>query len=460
MNTTSLVRTLKKWWWLFAALCLLGGATGAAAALVVPPVYSATSEIYVTFDAPGAAGAGDLVMANNYALQKVYSYQEVAVSPRVLQQVIDDLGLDTTTDDLEEQVSVSVPPNSVVMSFTASAPTAAAAAELSSATVAAFTDVVGELEQPADGGAAPIRVESLQDAVPPLQPSSPQLLLFVAIGLFVGLAVSLVLLAVMTISDRRIHSSKDLERVSPRDGATPTLGSVPREASARSVFAVLDAPRGRPAESYRTIAASLVHAASPVPQIIAVAPCTPRESASALSSNLALTLAESGARVVVVDANLRSGRITNGYDLLAAPGLAQYLEGTAQLADVIVVPERGGVAVVPAGTTSESPAELIGSPRFVALMRELRAAYDLVVVDASPVIPLSDALYVAAAADAVVLAVTAGQVTEEEIAAAGDALDSMSARVIGRVVLEAPVSGIDAEAGLATYRDLKARTPR
>ncbi|HEX5858455.1 MAG TPA: Wzz/FepE/Etk N-terminal domain-containing protein [Microbacterium sp.] len=450
MSSTTLIRSIKKWWWAVIALTLAGGLAGAASTLLMTPEYSSTSQIIVAFDAPTGAGSAELVQANNFAIQKVYSYQEVVVSPRVLDAVIAELGLDMTTDELARDVTVSVPVNSAVMHISASAANPEDAATLTTTVVDTFTDVVLELETPSAGGVAPVRVESLQQAMPADEPSSPSVLLNIALGLFVGLAAGVVWIAVAAVGDRRVYTSSGL--TAGRHGAIRSLGNVPASSGAPSVTAVFDEPLSPVAEAYRTVAATLGHTPGAQLGIVAVASATPRDSTSALTSNLALAMQEFGVRTVVVDANLRSGTISSSLGL-TGPGLVECLTGTSSVAQALQTVK--GIAVLPSGATTDSPAELISGRGFEEILRSLRSQFDMVLVDAAPAIPLSDTLFAATAADSTVIAVSAGRVTSSEVTAAVDALTAVDVSVVGVVVLDAAVTGADADTSTSMYRDLR-----
>ncbi|MGC5224405.1 Wzz/FepE/Etk N-terminal domain-containing protein [Micromonospora sp. DT81.3] len=449
MSPTTLVRALRKWWWVVVGLTVLGGAAGAAATMLMTPQYESTSQIFVAFDAPAGADSSELVQANNFAIQKVYSYTEVAKSQRVLDEVINELNLDTTADELARDITVMVPVNSAVLQITAVAPNADDAAALSAAVVSSFSDVVLELETPTAGGVPPLRIESLEEPVPSEDPSSPNLLVNIALGMFVGFALGILWIAIAALRDRKIYNGSDLASES---GSLRAIGSVPVGAKSDSPTVVLDDPLSAIAESYRTIAATLAHSTDADLSVVAVAAATPRDRSSALTSNLALTLKEFGARVAIIDANLRSGSISSSLGL-DGPGLAQCLSGTATASDAIT--QVNGIGVLPAGTTTDSPAELIAGARFSSVVREVAASYDIVLIDSAPVLPLSDTLFAASAAKSVLLAVTSGSVTPTQLQAAKTTLEGVDASVLGVVVLDAARSGADADVSTAAYRDLR-----
>ena len=449
MSPTTLVRALRKWWWVLVGLTVLGGAAGGAATLLMTPQYESTSQIFVAFDAPAGADSSELVQANNFAIQKVYSYVEVAKSQRVLEEVITDLGLDTTADQLARDITVMVPTNSAVISITAVAPNPDDAAALSAATVSAFSDVVLELETPTAGGVPPLRIESLEEPVAAEDPSSPNLLVNIALGMFVGFALGILWIAIAAIRDRKIYSGADLAL---EGGSLRALGSIPLGTGSDSPTAVIDDPLSATAESYRTIAATLAHTMGADLSVVAVAAATPRDRSSALTSNLALTFKEFGSRVAIIDANLRSGSISSSLGL-DGPGLAQCLSGAVKPGQLIT--EVNGIGVLPAGTTTDSPAELIAGGRFASVVREVASAYDVVFIDSAPVLPLSDTLFAASVAKSMVLAVTSGSVTPTQLQTAQTTLDGVDASVLGVVVLDAARSGADADVSTATYRDLR-----
>ncbi len=452
MSPTTLVRALKKWWWVLVALTVGGAAVGGVTTLLMTPQYSASSQIFVAFDAPAGAGSAELVQANNFAIQKVYSYVEVATSPRVLDTVIEELGLDETADDLATQISVTVPPNSAVMRITALAPNPDDAAVLASTLVDAFSETVLELETPTGGGTPPLRIESLAEAVPSDTPASPSLLINIAIGAFAGFAIGVIWIAIAAVSDRKVYNGADITA----DGTDlRVLGSVPLSSGSDSLTIVTERPLSEVSEAYRTIAATLGHTAGVGLGVVAVAAATPRDTSSALTSNLALSFQEFGANVAVIDANLRSGEITSSLGL-SGPGLAECLAGTATATEV--VQSVNGIDILPSGTTTDSPAELISGVRFEQVVKALSSVYDLVLIDSAPVLPLSDTLFSASHANSTVLAVSSGTVTAAQLKAARSSLESVSANVVGVVVLDTARSGADADVATATYRDLRSST--
>lgn len=446
MSATTLLRAVRTWWWAVLALMVVGAAAGFGASAVMTPVYQATGQLVVTYDAPAEAGSSDLVQANNYAVQKAYAYTEIASSPRVLAEVIATLGLDTTVESIGRELSVDTPLNTPILQLTAEAPTASEAQQKAQAFVDAFSQTVIDIETPSGGGAAPVRIETLQEPIAPLEPVSPDPLVNTALGAASGLAIGLIWLAVAAARDRRVHGAASVQA-----GVPGVIGSIPARASG-SATELVDSPLSAGSEAYRTVAAVLGHMPNTRLDVVAIVPATPRDRSSALAANLAWAMNEFGVRVVLVDANLRSGTLTAALNL-DGPGLAGILRKEADVAASLHRIE--GIDVLPVGATTQSPAELMSGPAFTELISALSQSHDMVLLDAAPALPLSDTIFAASAAGSTVLAVTAGKSTTAQVKAASDGLRAVGVDPVGIVVLDAPTGGVDADAATSLYRDLR-----
>lgn len=445
MSATALLRAIKKWWWTLLAFSALGVAAGFAVGLILPPVYSSTAQLVVAFNAPAQAGSSDLVQANSFAVQKAYAYTEIGRSPRVLNEVIASQGLDTTVEKLARELTVEAPLNTPILQLTAEAPTAQEAATLATAFVDAFTQTVQSIETPAGATSSPVRLETLQEPEVPDEASSPNVLTNLALGFAVGFAVALVWIALAAIGDRRVHGSASVGEGVPR-----VLGSIPGRGS--SLTELVDAPQSRESEAYRTVAAVLGHMPHTRLDVVAVVPATPRDRASALSTNLALAMREFGVGVVLVDANLRAGTISSQLSL-EGPGLAGVLSGEATVVEA--VRETAGIAVLPVGRTLQNPVELMSGPAFAAVVKTLSETYDMVVLDAAPALPLSDTIFSASTAGSTILAVTAGRATAPQLSAATEGLRAVGIDPVGVIVVDAKTAGVDADAATSSFRDLR-----
>jgi capsular exopolysaccharide synthesis family protein len=153
------------------------------------------------------------------------------------------------------------------------------------------------------------------------------------------------------------------------------------------------------------------------------------------ASNLALLLAaEIGRRVLLVDGDLRKPAVHRLFGVTQAPGLSDVALGRVGWTNVVVQAPWNGLSVVPAGTPVGSTAELLNGPAAREFFQEARAAFDFVVIDAPPVLPVADAMVLADLADAVLLVARTERTPRQAIL---DALDALAGTTLLGVVLNA-----------------------
>jgi capsular exopolysaccharide synthesis family protein len=461
MDLRRLVRILRKSWILLLAFALLGLAGGAIASLVMPVQYASSTMLFVTVAIAPGSTTGDLVQGNNFTAQKVASYVGVVTSPRVLDPVITDLKLDTTAEDLARQVTATVEPLSVVIEIAALADTPAAAADLSSAIATSFSNVVvNQLEKPVDGSASPVKVEVLQPAVAPKSPAQPVVLLNLALGLAIGVVIGLLVALAIGLSDRRIHNRADLARVI----ALPVLGGIVADSRARRRPLIGTPLTGVRAEAFRTLRTNLTsqRVAGDTGSLL-ITSAVLGEGKTTTALNLAVVLADGGASVAVVDADLRSPRVARYLGVDDSVGLTGVLEGAAELAEALQPWEgrvggrgaggRGELQVLPAGPIPPSPSDLLGSAAMANLLQALTDRFDYVLVDSPPVLPVTDSALLSRLTAGTLLVVGSGRVKDIELSAALEALEAVDTVPLGVVLTMLPSRGPDAGAGAYALKE-------
>ena len=152
------------------------------------------------------------------------------------------------------------------------------------------------------------------------------------------------------------------------------------------------------------------------------------------SLNLAATLAEAGSRVLLIDVDLRKPSCHRGLGIANERGLSSFLAGQAELASVTYELEAPRLSFIPAGPTPPNPAELVGSARMRGMLEELRDAYDFIILDSPPVLPVTDAVVLARDVDGVVQVVKGHDTPRELIRRARDQLVQANAHLLGAVI--------------------------
>ena len=187
-------------------------------------------------------------------------------------------------------------------------------------------------------------------------------------------------------------------------------------------------------EAYKTLRTNLEFSGSDK-QAIVLTSSTPNEGKSTVSLGLALSLSESGKRVLLVDADLRKSVLMGRHKVTeSVKGLSHYLSGQAQLSDVICGTQEDNMFVIFAGIIPPNPSELLGSERFAELIRRTKNDYDYVIVDAPPLGSVIDAAVIAKACDASVLVVAASTVSYKFIRTVKSQLEKTECPILGVVL--------------------------
>jgi capsular exopolysaccharide synthesis family protein len=176
----------------------------------------------------------------------------------------------------------------------------------------------------------------------------------------------------------------------------------------------------------------------------------PDEGKTTTTANLATTLAASGAKVCAVEGDLRRPRLLKYMGMEGAVGLTSVLIGQAELDDVLQPFADTHVSVLGAGPIPPNPSELLGSPAMRDTLRELERRFDYVLIDAPPLLPVTDAAVLSTVADGVVLIVGAGTTTREQLHKSLQSLEQVKGRLLGLVLNKLPRKGPDS---YSYYRD-------
>jgi capsular exopolysaccharide synthesis family protein len=250
-----------------------------------------------------------------------------------------------------------------------------------------------------------------------------------AMGLLAGMAVAFG----RDRLDNRLHWTGQVRRL----GGLPLLAAVPRRARARRRGPIVD-PQSPESEAFHRFSTNLATATGrgrAGGRIVLITSPSPREGKTTVAANLAVAFARTGRRVAVVSADLRFPGLQRAFSLPDGPTLNDLLEGNATADDIAVRPSAWpDVTVYRSGVSTSHPAEDLQSPAMTGFLEELRATHDDVIVDAPPVLPVADALFLAAAADATVVVARQHRTTDVALAGAIDQLAQAGARLAGAVV--------------------------
>ena len=441
MELNDYIRILRKSWVLIIVLALVGVAGAAIVSLVQTPNYSATSKVFVSTQSSGSVA--DLAQGNAFTVQRVNTYSDLATTPIVLLPVIADLALGTNEGALSRMISVAAPLNTSIIEISVVNNDPVLAADIANATAESLTKVVDRIETPlAEDATSAVKLTLVQQATVPGGPVSPNVPLNIALGLLLGVAIGIALAVLRQVLDTRIRNERDVEVVT--DAAI--IGGIVYDPKAVSrPLIVQDDPRSPRAESFRTLRTNLQFLdVGNGGRSFIVTSSIQSEGKSTTTANLAIALADSGVRVLLVDADLRRPKVASYMGLEGTVGLTDVLIGRIPLDDVIQEWGRGRLSVLPAGTVPPNPSELLGSAAMGRLITELRSKYDVVLFDSPPLLPVTDAAILSRFVGGVILVVAAGRANRHHVEGAISALENVGSKVSGIVLTMLPTKGPDA----------------
>ncbi|QAY74721.1 polysaccharide biosynthesis tyrosine autokinase [Agromyces protaetiae] len=449
MELRDYLRVLRQNWVLIVLLTLVGVAAASAYSLVQTPKYSSSAKVFVSTS--GGASVSELQQGNTFTQQRVKTYADLATTAIVLLPVINSLGLDTTSEELAPHVTATAPLDTSLIEISVTDEDPAQAAKIATAVSESLTNVVESIEttnRPAgDDGAAstptsPVRLTLVQHAAVPQAPVSPNVPLNIALGALVGLALGVGLAVLRATLDTRIRNERDVELISE----APIIGGIVFDPKAKERPLIVHAdPHSPRAESFRTLRTNLQFLEpGRTDRAFVVTSSVESEGKSTTAANLAIALADAGARVLLVDADLRRPKVANYLGVEGAVGLTDLLIGRAELQDVVQGWGRNELYVLPAGSVPPNPSELLGSTTMVETIAELKRAFDVVLFDSPPLLPVTDAAVLARNVGGAIVVVAAGRAHRPQLRGAIAALQNVDAPVSGIVLTMLPTKGPDA----------------
>ncbi|MFT7710425.1 polysaccharide biosynthesis tyrosine autokinase [Clavibacter tessellarius] len=440
MELREYIRILRRSWILILLALLLGIGAAAGYSLVQTPEYRASAKVFVSTQSAGTVS--DLSQGNSFTQQAVKSYADVVSTPVVLEPVIAQLGLDETAESLAPRVSASAAADTVIIEIAAQDEQAETAAVIANAVAKSFSDVVAQLVPEDTGGQPQVKITTLQEARIPASPVSPRVPLNLALGALVGLALGIAVSVLRSTLDTRIRGERDLRLVTD----APVLGGIAFDPKAKDRPLIVQSdPRSPRAESFRSLRTNLQFLDfGGRARSFVITSAVESEGKSTTTANLAIALSDAGARVAVIDADLRRPKLASYLGLEGAVGLTDVLIGRAKLTDVLQPWGNRNMFVLPAGQIPPNPSELLGSRTMVTLLKDLEAEFDTVLIDAPPLLPVTDSAVLSKSAGGAILVVSSGRAHRGQVHAAIESLNSVGAEVLGVVLTMLPTKGPDA----------------
>jgi succinoglycan biosynthesis transport protein ExoP len=431
VELTEYLNILRRRWLTLVIIALTALALASAVTLAMPKKYTATTRLFIAV--AGGQSATDLAQGSNFTAKQISSYAEVATSPLVLTPVITRLGLGTTPKELAESVSATVPvAETVILEIAATDRDPARAAQIADAIGQELSNAADVLTPPKEDGTKAVQATTIARAQVPDKPSSPKIVRNLGIGLILGLLLGLGVAVLRHVLDTKVRNENDVRALTD----SPILGVVAYDQEVSSHPVILrDQPLAAPSEAVRRLRTNLqfIDIANR-PKSIVISSSIPGEGKSTIAINLAVSLADSGSRVILVDADLRRPSVAEYLSIEGGVGLTTVLIGRAVVKDVVQPLGSSSLDLLPAGQIPPNPSELLGSMAMADLLEQLSASYDMVLLDSPPLLPVTDAVVLSNLAGGALVVVGADRIHRPQLQQSLESLETAGAHLFGIVM--------------------------
>ena len=486
----------RHWAWLLILAAILAGLVSFLVSMRMTPVYQASTTLLIN-EAPSTRNADYTSILTSERLARTYS--EMLTTSPVLEVVISELNLGLTTKKLQNAVQVQIVRDTQLIEVKVEHTDPVKAAEIANKLVEVFsnrtqalqasryasskqnletqltriddqiqttTDELARLSNTPQNKAERDRLETglaqyrqtyasllqsyeqvrvaeasttsnvvqVEAATSPEKPIRPRVLSNTILASFAGLLLSIGLIFLIETLDDTLRSPDDVTR----GLGLPVLGLIVRHEVEDSKPITVDQPRSPVSESFRSLRTNLQFASVdfPIHTLLVTSP-SPADGKTTITANLGVVLAQSGHRVVVVDADMRRPRLHKLFGMSNRSGMSNlFVQNPVHLDGYLQKTPTEGLWALPAGDLPPNPAELLGSEKMFEILGTIQENADLVIIDSPPVMAVTDSAVLAHRADGVLLVVKPGFTKMAAAKQAVVQLNRVNANLLGVVLNE------------------------
>ena len=388
------------------------------------PTYQSYTTIILGSNETKSITQSDVTLNKNL----VDTYSEVVKSRRVLDQVNDSLKYGYTYNELASKIAVSALDGTEIIKVTVTDSTPEKAKNIANSAAEFFTNEITSLYNVNN-------VNILDHAIENSNPSNAGLLkqeiIYTLIGAFLGAGT----IFVMFYFDRSVKTAEQVENATK----LPILGQVRKTSRNldKNELIVKTNPKSNISEDIRTVRTNLQFSlASNKAQAVLITSSNPQEGKSFTSSNLAVAMAESGKSTLVVDCDLRLGRVHEIFNVTNNTGLSNMLaeHKTAKFVDFAHKTKIKNLAIITRGTVPPNPSELLDSKDMERFIKAVKQHFDYIVFDGAPINGLSDSLVIAKKADKTIVVCATNDTTIDDLSKSIKSLKTIDAKIAGVVL--------------------------
>lgn len=453
MGLRDYVKVARRYWKSITVLTLAITLAGMAWSVLQPRKYASEASAVVL--AVGTDNVSSLLQGDTLAKARAKSYKSMAASRVVADNVRSSTGLELSSDALLKAVSVNVPLDTAEIFIRAESSDPVTAQKIADGWVSELGKLVRDRETAAASTQATtpaiprVSLVPLDAATVPTAPVTPGVAISTLFGFAIGLLLGYASALLRNHLDRRLRSVEDIENLC----LLPVVGTLPTEQKLKTVNKLpggvtssAGSAQQSPAfaESLREVRTNLAFLdVDNPPRVIVVSSSTSGEGKSTVAANLAATMAVAGEKVIVVDGDLRHPTLAKMFDVVPGVGITDILTGKAELDDVLQQrSDLPNLSILGAGRIPPNPSELLSSHAMKHLVESL-AGRGTVIIDAPPLLPVTDAVLLTRIADGAIIIVRSGKTTSDQLRKALGNLRKVNATILGTLLNGAPAKEFD-----------------
>lgn len=450
LDLLDMFNILRRRWWLVLVCFLIATTISAVVTFnFITPVYKAETTLFSGKELNGIASLDLSALSLDQKL--VTDYREIVLSRNVAKQIINERGLSMSVETFQSRVSLEPVSDSRFFKIS-------------------FESTVPKLSMDVTNALGRVIIEKAEEIIDvknvividlaelPKAPIKPNKMLNIAIAALLGLMFGVFLVYLMELLDRTLKTDRDVEK----HLGLSTIGEIPlfegedrrnskhfaflprktrkdkkdkKDYISKSLISILD-PKEPAAEAYRSLRTNIGYTSvDKQVQVIAITSAGPAEGKSTTVANLAISLAQVGKKVLVIDCDLRKAKIHKYFSIPNDYGVTDIIVNKYEINEAIKkVKEVDNLYVICSGAVPPNPSELLESKKMGELLDRVRKDYDIILIDTPPVGQLTDAAILGKHADGILLIVASGETHIDVAKHAKSTLEKIDAKILGVII--------------------------
>jgi succinoglycan biosynthesis transport protein ExoP len=425
----TLLIILKKSWIFLLLAVLLGGGARFISMNYVDKIYQASTTMFIGKEEGSLGNIGLSLSELQASNELIVDYKEIANSRLVIEATMRNLNIDMDMEDFRKALSLEIIADSRLFSVSFASEDPQLAARVANELAKQLSIAVAEI----------VNVENIRiidEALVPVEPVSPNVFMVTILAALIGFVLGLLIIYLFQIFNDTFSNQEDIEGALQLD-VIAIIPKIKEEKSSRiKGLVTLDDPNSYLSESFKMCRTNINYMIKDDQQkVLMLTSSVASEGKTTTCSNLAVTIAQEHKKVLLIDGDLRKPNLYKMFKVTMMPGLTDILYGKYTLQEAVQqIPEVPGLDLLVAGRVTSMTTELLGSVSFHKLIEEARESYDVIIIDAPPVLNVSDTIIISKQVDKVLFVVAMEGTNKSLVKEAKRALEKVSVKMMGMIL--------------------------